>query len=162
LSALTPIATRMVHLHERREVPIPDSRAAKQSRSFQRQHSCDCRASNAMCFTHPAFLIDTPRNQYLSSLYHPLSLSSSYCLGLSSYDELGTFVECRSDFARWVALSNNTDRFCGSAMAVLDATANAMAAAIMEICFIIGDSLLSFDHLVGASEEYGCHREGRN
>jgi hypothetical protein len=81
-----------------------------------------------MFFNYPAFLIDIPRNQELSILYHPLRLSSSY--------ELGTFLEGRGDFARLVALSN-TDRFCGSAMAVLDATVNAMAAAIMEICFII-------------------------
>jgi hypothetical protein len=51
---------------------------------------------------------------------------------LSSY-EFGTGLECRDDF---VALST-TDRFGGPARAVLEATASAKAAAIMEVCFII-------------------------
>jgi hypothetical protein len=111
-----------------------------------------------MFFNYAAFLIDTPRNQELSILYHPLRLSSSYCLSLSSY-ELGTFLEGRGDFARLVALSN-TDRFCGSAMAVLDATVNAMAAAIMEICFIIAPRRfipapkLRRQHLIGSNEYF--------
>ncbi len=76
-------------------------------------------------------------DQALSTLYHPLRLSSSYCLSLSSYGELGTFLKTRGDFG-----GLEVCRFGVFAMAVLGATANAKVVAIMEIFFIIENSPL--------------------
>src|SRR4029079_15012869 len=75
-------------------------------------------------------------HQALSALYQPSRLSSSYSLGVGlsgGHLRSGAGTDCGD--LRCVALSD--DCFFGTAMAALDATTKAMAAAIMQIGFII-------------------------